>query len=228
MARPSAPVPQRYTLLAILVAVALAWARWKGWIPQEEAKPPRSEQAGRPAPQTSPAPRANPAPVTGAWEEWADCSLVEDRGNDGDSFVVQHQGQRRTLRLYFADCPEKYRHQYNGDRLADQGRYFGGLSEAETVSLGEEARDFALDRLRTGKFTVQTRWEQVFDSERYYAFVRLPQGDLGQLLVQEGLARIYTKGENRPQGTSAAAEKQRLQALEREARQARRGGWGRP
>lgn len=208
--------------------MAVAVARWKGWIPQEGAGRPRAEEAGRPAPAGRPAAAdsATTARVGGAWEELAGCRLVEDRGNDGDSFVVEHQGRRHTLRLYFADCPEKYRHQYNGDRLADQGRYFGGLSEGETVGVGEEARDFALERLRAGGFAVLTRWEPVFDSERYYAFVGVPQGDLGELLVREGLARIYTKGENRPRGASAAAEKQRLQGLEGEARRARRGGWG--
>ena len=42
----------------------------------------------------------------------------------------------------------KTRHQYNGPRLAEQGQYFGGLTEAETVAVGEEARDFSLGLLR--------------------------------------------------------------------------------
>ncbi len=207
-----APAFLRYGLA---VAVGVAVARWKGWIPGEGAGRARLEEVGRPATR-----------VEGAWEELVGCRLVNERGNDGDSFVVEHQGRRYTVRLYFVDCPEKVRHQYNGDRLADQGRYFGGLSEGETVGVGEAARDFSLERLRAGGFAVLTRWEAVFDSERYYAFVGVPQGDLGELLVREGLARIYTKGENRPRGLRAAAEKQRLRDLEGAARRARRGGWG--
>ena len=147
--------------------------------------------------------------------------------NDGDSFEMLHLGKRFTLRLYFADCPEKYRHQYNKERLAEQGRYFGGLTENETIFIGEAARDYSLELLRQGPFTVISRWERVFDTERFYAFVTTEQGDLAELLVGKGLARIHTKGENRPDGSSKAAEKQRLLGLERKAKTARTGAWGR-
>ena len=217
----------RFSLLALVVAGAIAFAKWKGWLPEEGMdarrqgpvvlqKPERPETAG---PQT--------VRKIGVWQELQGCRLVEDRGNDGDSFVVQHGGTDHTLRLYFADCPEKHRHQYNGSRITEQGRYFGGLSEEETVEIGEEARDFSLGLLREGPFTVLTRWEPVFDSGRFFAFVTVTQGDLGELLVEQGLARIYTKGENRPGGATVGAEKKRLQSMEQDARKANRGAWAR-
>ncbi len=216
--RSSAP-RWRYTLLAILLAGMGAWARWKGWLPEESAGV--RDGASRPS-----APGRPQAPVrSGKWEEWQGCTLVEDRGNDGDSFLVRHEGADYTLRLYFADCPEKHRHQYNGDRLAEQGRYFGGLTEGETVAMGEAAREFTLTRLRAAPFRVQTRGETVFESERLYAFVTTEEGDLAGLLIRHGLARIFTKGESRPGGASASAEKQRLQGFERQARATKQGAW---
>jgi len=218
MSRPRHPARWKFTLLVLGVAGAVALARWKGWLPEG---PLRSGSG-----PSVPAEGQKPVRLAGGWEELRGCTLAEDRANDGDSFEVWHGGKRHVIRLYFVDCPEKVRHQYNGARIADQGRYFGGLTEAETVGIGERARDFTLERLRASSFTVLTRWEQVFDSERHYAFVTLREGDLGELLAGEGLARIFTKGENRPGGARAGAEKQRLLSLERRAKKARRGAWG--
>ena len=208
----SSPTSWRYTLLAIALAGALAFVQWKGWLPgDDQARTPERPSVRK----------------TGSWDELRGCTLAEDRSNDGDSFEVLHEGKRHVVRLYFVDCPEKSRHQYNGSRIAEQGRYFGGLTEEETVGIGERARDFSLNLLGAGAFTILTRWEKVFDSERCYSFVSVPQGDLGELLVSEGLARIFTKGGNRPGGESAAAGKKRLQQLEQQAKAAGRGAWRR-
>jgi endonuclease YncB( thermonuclease family) len=202
----------RFTLIALVIAGAIALAQWKGWLPRDGHAVGTEHSSLR---------------KIGAWEELRGCTLAEDRANDGDSFEVRHGGQRHVMRLYFVDCPEKTRHQYNGPRIAEQGRYFGGLTEEETVGIGERARDFSLELLGSGAFTILTRWEKVFDSERCYAFVAVPRGDLGELLVAEGLARIFTKGENRPGGEPAAAAKKRLQHLEVQAKSAGRGAWRR-
>ncbi len=159
------------------------------------------------------------------------CVLVNGRNNDGDSFLVRHGDETYELRLYYADCPEKYRHQYNGERLAEQGAYFGGLSEKETIRIGEQARDYTLDLLRESVFTVYTKWEKVYDSGRFYAFVRVRDTEgneayLHELLVARGLARIHTKGINLLDGTPWKAQKARLAKLEKTARAAKRGAWG--
>lgn len=226
MSRPRSQKVTR-TMLGLLLAGLLAFAQWQGWLPNDNKLPPNSRGS---SPSTPPPPASVPSPggttrQIGGWQELGGCLLVEDRGNDGDSFDILHQGTRHTIRLYFADCPEKYRHQYNGPRIADQGRYFGGLSEEETVAVGEAARDFTLARLRARPFTILTRWEAVFDSERRYAFVTLPEGDLAELLVREGLARIFTKGGDRPGGLNTKDEKQKLHSLQLQAKKAGKGAW---
>ena len=218
----SFPVPfrGRFSLLVLLLAGAMAFAHWKGWLP-EDTRPVRPPVAGKPG-----SGKAREARNAGVWEELQGSVLVENKTNDGDSFEVRHGRGSSTLRLYFVDCPEKNRHLFNGDRIADQGRYFGGLSEGRTVEMGEAARDFSLETLRRQPFTVLTRWERVFDSDRCYAFVTTADGDLAELLVAQGLARIFTKGENRPGGAGAAKAKGHLSKLEREAQISRRGAWG--
>jgi len=131
------------------------------------------------------------------------------------------------FRLYFADCPEKSRHHLNGERLADQGRYFGGLSEAETVSVGQAAESFTRGLLSSQRFTVCTKWQSVFGSGRYYAFILFSDGeDLSAKLVRAGLARIHTGGTTLPDGRKARVYEQQLRSLENEARAARQGVWG--
>jgi len=158
--------------------------------------------------------------------------LAEARNNDGDSFLVRHGDQTHEFRLYFADCPEKYRHQHNGDRIAEQGAYFGGLGEQETLRVGGEARDFTLDLLRGSPFTLLTKWEKVYDSGRYYALVRVRDAEgneayLHELLVARGLARIHTKGIDLPEGTPWRKQKARLAEMEKKARAEMLGGWAR-
>ena len=227
MASRSAPANWRFTLLALAIAGLIGFAQWKGWLPEDARKSSPRESGAVVRPPTRPDADASPGSrKIGAWEELQGCTLVEDRGNDGDSFIVRHDGTDRTLRLYFADCPEKYRHQFNKDRIADQGRYFGGLTEIETIGIGEDARDFSLDLLRSAPFIVVTRWERVFDSERFYAFVTVKQGELIELLVSKGLARLHTKGGDRPGGSSLASAHQRLAGIERAAKAGTAGAWG--
>ena len=216
----------RIALFAMALAGSIAFFRWQERLPLDDPTG-SSRKSGTGVYQTqSSSKHGTPGPHrTGVWEVLQNCTLMEDRLNDGDSFVVGHQGTGHTFRLYFADSPEKYRHKFNGQRIAEQGRYFGGLTEAETIAVGEDARDFSLALLRENTFTVITRWEPVFDSERFYAFVTVGQGDLAELLVRKGLARIYTKGENRPGGITTAKEKERLTGMERKAKSAQIGAW---
>lgn len=152
--------------------------------------------------------------------------LQEDRNNDGDSFKILYRGKVHELRLYFADCPEKRRHQYNGERLREQGDYFGGLSEARTIALGQQAQAFTRQWLMERPFTVYTKWQGVFNSGRHYAFIVFPDGeDLSAKLVREGLARIHTTGTILPDGRSVSSYEKELRQMEAEARVSRRGGW---
>ncbi len=153
--------------------------------------------------------------------------LVEHRDNDGDSFLVRHPGGTHTFRLYFADAPEKRMHQYNGERLRHQARYFGDLSTAQAIQVGQRARDFTLGILKSRSFQIHTRWHEVFDSSRFYAFVIFDDGeDLAEKLVSAGLARIYTEGASFPDGRSEKAFRKHLQTAEATARREARGAWG--
>ncbi len=152
--------------------------------------------------------------------------LHDHRDNDGDSFHLNHNGQTHEFRLYFADCPEKKRHQFNGDRLAEQGQYFGGLSEAETVAIGRQAQTFTLRLLSTQSFTLYTKWQSVYNSRRHYAFIVFADGeDLSAKLIRAGLARIHTSGIALPDGRSVSDYQNQLRDIEQQARSKRVGAW---
>jgi endonuclease YncB( thermonuclease family) len=154
--------------------------------------------------------------------------LVEDAGNDGDSFkIADAEGGEHVLRLYFVDCPEKRLYPLVRNRLKDQAAYFGGLSMAQTLSLGLEAKVFTEKLLREQRFTIQTHWLRVFDSERAYALVFFDDGEeLSEKLVKAGLCRIYTRGTMLPDGRRENDFENHLRELERAAKAARRGAWG--
>ena len=152
--------------------------------------------------------------------------LHDHRDNDGDSFHLNHNGQTHEFRLYFADCPEKKRHQFNGGRLAEQGQYFGGLSEAETVAIGRQAQTFTLRLLSTQSFTLYTKWQSVYNSRRHYAFIVFADGeDLSAKLIRAGLARIHTSGIALPDGRSVNDYQNQLRDIEQQARSQRMGAW---
>lgn len=163
------------------------------------------------------------------------CRLAEHRHNDGDSFHVKCGGVDTEYRLYYVDTPESAYKTYpdgnnNGERLRQQGGYFGGLSQQMTAKVGMSAKKFTLDLLAEGEFRVVTKGERVFDSERQYAFVLVKwhgrEVYLHELLVAQGLARIYTKPNTLPDHTSASRHRKKLKTMEDEARSAKRGGWG--
>jgi hypothetical protein len=61
--------------------------------------------------------------------------------------------------------------------------------------------------------------------QRFYAFIETSEGDLGELLVANGLARVH--GAIASSGTSAPARhKRKLEQLERVAKQQKVGAWG--
>lgn len=177
--------------------------------------------------------RDKPAPVVaepdGSLVVLKNARLVEDTGNDGDSFKIAHDGGEHVLRLYFVDCPEKKQYALVNNRLKDQAGYFGGLSIPQTVSVGVLAKAFTEKLLREERFTIQTRWQPVYDSERHYALVFFGDGEeLSEKLVQAGLCRIHTRGTLMPDGRREFDFENHLRALEREAREAKRGAWGTP
>ncbi len=157
--------------------------------------------------------------------------LREHRHNDGDSFHVIHQGRDYEFRLYFVDTPESRYKTYrggrnNGKRLDDQARYFG-LSRDQVVKVGAHASTVTAAILSRGPFTIFTHFEPVFDSERFYAFVKPAKQNqwLFQTLIDQGLARIHTKGTKTPNGVSWQDTRRELKNREERAKQKKVGGW---
>lgn len=163
------------------------------------------------------------------------CTLIDRRGNDGDSFMVRTPGGREEFRLYFVDAPESAARTYgNGDtnhrRIAKQGVSLGGLNQHETTQVGVEAKLFVKKLLGERKFRVATSWESVYRSHRKYAFVIVHwEGEeryLHELLVARGLVRIHTKPMTLPDNTAGARHKKHLYELEKNAKKMRYGAWG--
>ena len=150
--------------------------------------------------------------------------FIQHGGNDGDSFHIAYEGEEFVFRLYYVDCPETSSARYR-DRVVKQGEYFG-LGVDEVVAVGLDAKDYVEDLLRKGELVIYTRWEEVYTSGRYYAFVRVDGEWLSELLVQRGLARIYTKGVGMPDGESFKAQREDLREMEAEAKRGGLGAWG--
>lgn len=200
-------------------------------LPSEGGSPPRDREVQKPTQK----PEGKPSKV-GGYDRFPDARYLDQDGNDGDSFHVRAGGRDFELRLYFVDAPESYLSDRYADqrrRVAEQARELGGITPEEAVEVGRKAKAFTKEQLSGKTFTVYTYWEQVYDGDRYYAFVELPDGsDLGGELIEQGLGRIHTKGPGSkekpvptPKGQSFFQARDRLEAIERDARKEKRGAW---
>lgn len=169
------------------------------------------------------------------YQVWEGCSLIDRRGNDGDSFHIQAPHGSEEVRLYFVDAPESAARSYgNGDtnhkRIAQQGAAMGGLDQYQTTQVGVAAKAFTKKLLKGKKFTVVTSGERVYNSHRKYAFVIAEwQGQpryLHELLVAYGLGRIHTKPMTLPDNTAGSRQKKHLYELQQFAQENRYGAWG--
>jgi len=162
--------------------------------------------------------------ASGDWVTLENCRLVSNPANDGDSFHVSANEKEYLFRLYFVDAPET--DAVNPARLIEQAKHFG-ISVPQVIELGEAAKEFTQEKLAE-PFTVVTRMANAMgrsNTERFYAFVQTKDGDLGEQLVANGLARIYGRRVTPPGASSSAAERQKLEELEAEAKQHKLGGW---
>lgn len=167
------------------------------------------------------------APSAKPWQRIDGCRWKADRWNDGDSFHVITGDAKREIvvRLYFADTPEAetaYR-----DRLDEQAAYFG-ITRAQATDIAHEAAAFTAKRL-SALFTVWTRWRSALGRSalgRTYCIIITADGrDLNELLVENGLARIYGTRTALFDGRDSRTYLARLAEIEETAKRGRKGAW---
>ncbi|MEO5914986.1 MAG: hypothetical protein ABIS50_12190 [Luteolibacter sp.] len=227
-----------FTVLLVVAAIAVWAYDQKKALDHSPAKPSasRTEKADSP-------PKAKPAPPAakglekiGGYEVYRNCTLVEARNNDGDSFMLKlPDGRQSEFRLYFVDTPESAFKSYKGgetnrQRIDEQAAEMGGITAQQAVQIGQDAKHFTLDLLASRPFDIYTRWDSPFHDNRFHAFVEVKQNGksrwLDELLVEKGFVRIHTKGADLPDGITYAKQKAHLLDLERAAKKAEAGVWG--
>ena len=159
------------------------------------------------------------------WIVLKDCRLIANPANDADSFHVSAGDKEYLFRLYFVDAPET--DAMVPGRLVEQAKYFG-ITVPQAIEVGQAAKEFVRERL-SAPFTVFTHMSGAMGQsrlERFYAFVQTKDGDLGEQLVRNGLARPYGFKSAPPGLQSSRIEVDKLQQLEDEAKREKIGAWG--
>ena len=159
------------------------------------------------------------------WIALKDCRLIPNPANDGDSFHVSVGPNEYLFRLYFVDAPET--DEMTPRRLVEQAKYFA-ITVPQAIEVGRAAKEFTRQKL-SGPFTVFTHMSDAMGQsrlERFYAFVQTSEGDLGEQLVRNGLARTYGFKAAPPGLRNSQEESVKLQQLEDQAKQERIGAWG--
>jgi DNA uptake protein ComE-like DNA-binding protein len=164
----------------------------------------------------------------GARDDWTvleNCRFIGNPADDGDSFHVSAGAKEYIFRLYLVDAPET--DEMTPARLVEQAKYFA-ITVPQAIEVGQAAKEFTREKL-SGPFTVFTRWSGAMGRsklERFYAFVQTKDGDLGEQLVRNGLARNYGFKAAPPGSKNSRLEVEKLQQIEEEAMQEKIGGWG--
>ncbi len=168
------------------------------------------------------------------------CVLVEVDWADGDSFPIRTgTGENLTVRLYGVDALETTigaGDETGARRLREQRRYFGITAcepTPEAAIAAAKAFGAAATRQReiwlAEPFTVHTARADGRGDPRYqrvYAFVTRSDGrDLGEALVEAGLARAFGVYRATPDGGTHDDYRERLRDLELQAAISRRGIW---
>jgi DNA uptake protein ComE-like DNA-binding protein len=159
------------------------------------------------------------------WIALENCRLIVNPANDGDSFHASAGEKEYIFRLYLVDAPET--DEMTPGRLVQQAKYFA-ITVPQAIEVGQAAKEFTREKL-SAPFTVFTRMSDAMGRskmERFYAFVQTKEGDLGEQLVRNGLARNYGFKAVPPALQNSRLEIEKLQQFEDEARQEKIGGWG--
>ena len=159
------------------------------------------------------------------WIVLKNCRLIANPANDADSFHVSVGAKEYLFRLYFVDAPETDARA--PARLVEQAKYFA-ITVPQAIEVGQVAKEFTAQKL-SEPFTAFTHMSGAMGQsrlERFYAFVQTKEGDLGEQLVRNGLARTYGFKTAPPGLKDSRAESAKLQQLEDQAKQEKIGAWG--
>jgi DNA uptake protein ComE-like DNA-binding protein len=159
------------------------------------------------------------------WIVLKDCRLIPNPANDGDSFHVSAGNKEYLFRLYLVDAPET--DEMTPRRLIEQAKYFN-ITVPQAIEVGRAAKDFTQEKL-SQPFIVFTHMSDAMGQsrlERFYAFVETRDGDLGEQLVRNGLARSFGFKGAPPGVTNSRIEVEKLQQFEDEAKRDKIGAWG--
>ena len=163
-------------------------------------------------------------PVT-PWEKLDGCRMVESFANDGDSFHVVHGDKEYVFRLCFVDCAETS--MSYPERVQEQADVWG-ISTKEAVRVGHVATEFTMELLKDNPFTVYTKYKDARGNSklgRNFAMFKVGDDYLSELLVKNGLARVYGYTLKTPDGISRDSYRSRLNSLEKKAKREGVGGW---
>lgn len=173
----------------------------------------------------------SPSPAAEPLRNFPDCTWVDAKWADGDSFLVRLPDDRElTFRLYGIDCFEIHLKgdDSNARRLRDQRRYFGIADIEAAIGQGQHALAIAKEKL-SRPFTVHTAFADGRGDgrfKRFYAFVTTSDGeDLGSWMVGQGLARAFGVMRETKDKVPAKEYEARLQDLELAAAKFGRGAW---
>jgi endonuclease YncB( thermonuclease family) len=171
------------------------------------------------------------------WRKYTNCTLIESKGNDGDSFHVDcgslksAKARHKLIRLYFVDTPES--DDTLPERLEEQRKYWNLPDIKTVIKLGKEAHKFTDEHLKK-PFTVYSRLEDALGRSKIgrdagMVWIDEEKEDLGYLLVRNGLARPgswktdlqdlddYKKGKD--------SWARRINMAEADARREKKGCW---
>jgi len=160
---------------------------------------------------------------------YPNATLVPATVNDGDSFMVDIDGRRLHVRLYFVDSPETTTGARSDvRRIREQSRHFGLPKVSLVLDYGHHATEF-VTRVLQRPFTVVTAMARApgrSKTPRMFAFITTADGDdLGEQLIRNGLARAYGTGRETASGDSRKEMFARLHDLEAAAMLAGAGIW---
>jgi competence ComEA-like helix-hairpin-helix protein len=159
------------------------------------------------------------------WIVLENCRLISNPANDGDSFHASAGTREYIFRLYMVDAPET--DEMTPRRLVEQAKYFA-ITVPQAIEVGRAAKEFTREKL-SEPFIIFTHMSDAMGQsrlERFYAFVRTKDGDLGEQLIRNGLARHYGFKAVPPGLRSSRLEVEKLHQFEDEAKQEKIGGWG--